>query len=58
MILAQENEMKNTALINAMDSINEKYGIYTISPAQLLEKTNMNDVIAPAWKPNGWRKSV
>ncbi len=54
----EENDNKNTALTSAIDAINHKYGAYTISPAQLLHKTTMNDVIAPAWKPHGWRRSV
>ncbi len=54
----QGDDTKNKALLKAMDKINQKYGDYTVSPAQLLNKTNMNDVIAPAWKPQGWRRSV
>jgi DNA polymerase-4 len=54
----ENSENKNTALMQAMDAINHKYGAYTISPAQLLHKTHINDVIAPAWKPQGVRRSV
>ncbi len=44
----QGDETKSNALLKAMDKINQKYGDYTVSPAQLLNKTTMNDVIAPS----------
>jgi DNA polymerase-4 len=56
--LFQDEEKNNTSLNHTIDAINQKYGAYTISPAQLLNRTKMHDVIAPAWKPQGWRRSV
>jgi DNA polymerase-4 len=41
-----------------IDQINSKFGSNTLIPAPLLNRTKMNDVIAPAWKPEGVRKSV
>lgn len=45
--------------LNAViDKINDKYGEFTIAPAQLLTKSKMPNVIAPSWKPNGHRRIV
>ncbi len=42
----------------AMDSINERYGELTLSPARLLNRSDMPNVIAPAWKPDGLRQTI
>lgn len=45
--------------INAvMDAINQRYGDFSLVPASLLKRSAMPDVIAPAWKPQGHRKTV
>ena len=42
-----------------MDRINNKFGENAITPARLKsEDHDSPDVIAPAWRPNGYRKSV
>ncbi len=41
-----------------MDAINQKFGEFTLTPASLLQRSSMPDVIAPAWKPHGHRKTV
>lgn len=41
-----------------MDAVNARYGEFTLTPARLLERSDMPDVIAPAWKPSGHRKTV
>jgi DNA polymerase IV len=41
-----------------MDAVNERYGAFTLTPARLLKRTTDADVIAPAWKPSGHRKTV
>lgn len=41
-----------------MDSINNQYGEFTLAPARLLNRSSMPNVIAPAWKPFGHRKTV
>ncbi len=41
-----------------MDVINERYGALTLSPARLLDRSTMPDVISPAWKPAGHRRTV
>ncbi|MCP4767716.1 MAG: DNA polymerase IV [Gammaproteobacteria bacterium] len=43
---------------SAMDQINSRYGDLTLSPARLLERSSIPDVISPAWKPLGHRKTV
>lgn len=43
---------------NMMDLINQRFGAYTLTPASLLARTQMHDVIAPAWRPLGARRSV
>ncbi len=42
----------------AMDGINRRYGTMTLAPARLLDRSTMPDVISPAWKPQGHRKTV
>ena len=41
-----------------MDCINNQYGEFTLAPARLLNRSTMPNVIAPAWKPFGHRKTV
>ena len=41
-----------------MDAINERYGEFTLAPAQLLQRSSMPNVIAPAWKPYGHRQFI
>ncbi len=45
-------------LNQVLDQINATYGQFTLAPARLLAKTKAPDVIAPAWKPEGHRRSV
>ncbi len=45
-------------LNEAMDSINERYGELSLSPARLLNRSDMPNVIAPAWKPDGLRQTI
>jgi DNA polymerase-4 len=42
----------------AMDGINQRYGSMTLASARLLGRSSMPDVISPAWKPEGHRKTV
>lgn len=47
------------ARLNAtMDSINNRYGEFTVAPARLLKRSDMPNVIAPSWKPNGHRQTI
>lgn len=47
-----------TQLNKAMDSINERYGELSLAPARLLNRSDMPNVIAPAWKPDGLRQTI
>ena len=42
----------------AADGVNDRYGALTLAPARLLGRSEMPDVIAPAWKPSGHRRTV
>ena len=53
---AKEDKEKVT---NAtMDQVNERYGEFALSPARLLNRSTMPNVIAPAWKPYGHRQTI
>ncbi len=41
-----------------MDEINQRYGEFTLTPARLLDRSKMPNVISPAWKPFGHRETV
>jgi DNA polymerase-4 len=49
---------KQDAVNGVMDRINQRYGAFALTPARLLERSSMPDVIAPAWKPHGHRQSI
>lgn len=41
-----------------MDAINQHYGEFTLAPARLLNRSDMPNVIAPAWRPDGHRQTI
>ncbi len=43
---------------HAVDSVNARFGKLTLAPARLLGRDDQPDVIAPAWKPDGLRRTV
>ncbi|MDE2234992.1 MAG: DNA polymerase IV [Gammaproteobacteria bacterium] len=45
-------------LNTVMDAVNARYGEFTLAPAPLLLRSNMPNVIAPAWKPYGHRQTI
>lgn len=51
-------DKKQQRLNQAMDMVNQLYGEFTLAPALLLKRTSMHNVIAPAWRPTGHRRSV
>jgi len=53
---AQRNEQQLRN--NVIDSINQRFGELTLAPARLLNKSDMPNVIAPAWKPYGHRQTI
>lgn len=56
--LFSKKDIKREQINLAMDKINERYGEFTLAPANLLHRSDMPNVIAPAWKPDGHRKTV
>jgi len=45
--------------VNAvMDAVNQRYGELVLAPARLLNRSSMPNVIAPAWKPFGHRRTI
>ncbi len=55
---ADEADRQRQRLYQAMDGINQRYGQFTLSPARLLNRSDMPNVIAPAWKPDGLRQTI
>lgn len=51
-------DKKREILYKALDDINDKYGEFTIAPAPMLHRSQMPNVIAPAWKPYGHRQTI
>lgn len=45
-------------LDQAVDAINRRYGEFTLAPLRLLDRSQMPNVIAPAWKPFGHRETI
>lgn len=56
-LFAQQDE-KRQALNRTMDAINERYGEFALAPARLVGRSDMPNVIAPAWKPSGHRQTI
>jgi DNA polymerase-4 len=49
---------RRMALNSVQDQINGRYGEFAIAPAALLKRSQMPNVIAPSWKPEGVRETV
>ncbi len=47
-----------TRRFGAIDRINRRYGEFTLAPATLLGRSTMPNVIAPAWRPDGYRQHI
>lgn len=58
MFSTQAEDKTRKQLNKTMDNINERYGEMTLSPARLLNRSDMPNVIAPAWKPDGLRQTI
>lgn len=56
--LFQRKHPRRERAHHTMDQINQRYGAMTLASARLLERSTMPDVISPAWKPEGHRKTV
>jgi Nucleotidyltransferase/DNA polymerase involved in DNA repair len=51
-------EDKERRIHAVMDAVNARYGEFALAPAQLLNRSTMPNVIAPAWKPYGHRQII
>ena len=49
---------RRDALNAVMDDVNQRYGEFTLAPANLLGRSAMPNVISPAWKPDGHRQTL
>ena len=56
--LFMESNKKQHGVDKVMDSVNDRYGEFALAPAQLLNRSKMPNVIAPAWKPYGHRQFI
>ena len=56
--LFMQKDPRITRLNEAKDRINERYGEFTLAPAMLLKRSDMPNVISPAWKPHGHRNTI
>lgn len=51
-----KEDQKKRDLIHAVDSINDRYGEFTVARGTLIEPTTSPDVISPAWRPGGVKR--
>jgi DNA polymerase-4 len=51
-----KKDQRKADLIKTIDSINNRYGEFTVSRAMLLEPNDGPGVISPAWRPSGVRR--
>lgn len=58
MFVDESHKQKREALNTAIDKINERYGEFTVAPTRVIGRSEMPNVIAPAWKPTGHRKTI
>jgi DNA polymerase-4 len=49
-------DQKKRDLIHALDSINDKYGEFTVARGALIKPNTGHGVISPAWRPSGVRR--
>jgi DNA polymerase IV len=54
-MLLFEKQRKEKALLQAMDTLNDKYGDFNLIWASYLKQTAPPRVISPAWRPSGIR---
>lgn len=56
--LFHQVDPRRERLNEVMDQINDRYGDLSLYPARLIDHQPMPNVIAPAWRPSGVRRSV
>jgi DNA polymerase-4 len=51
-----EDERRKAFMVHAMDSVNNRYGDFTVTFGSLLDSSDKGShVISPAWRPDGIR---
>jgi DNA polymerase-4 len=58
LFIESQTNNKRQQLNTAIDQINLRYGEFAVAPSRLIDRSVMPDVIAPAWKPFGHRKTI
>ncbi len=48
-----EEERKKEEIARAMDAVNDRYGMFTVTWGTLLQRSREPGVISPAWRPEG-----
>lgn len=56
--LFDETDPRRDACNAVMDTINRRFGAWSLTAASLLNRSSMPNVIAPSWRPDGIRQSV
>jgi DNA polymerase-4 len=51
-------DLRRQQLNEVLDKINLRYGEFAIAPLTMQNRSQMPNVIAPAWKPNGHRQTI
>lgn len=51
-------KQKRDSLNETLGDINQRYGEFTVAPMRVIGRSEMPNVIAPAWKPTGHRKTI
>jgi DNA polymerase-4 len=58
LFIDNDAKQKRDSLNKALDNINQRYGEFTVAPMRVVGRSEMPNVIAPAWKPTGHRKTI
>jgi DNA polymerase-4 len=56
-LFEKSDRREREALLEAMDTVNDKFGEYKITWASTVNQEKGHGVISPAWRPSGVRKS-
>jgi DNA polymerase-4 len=56
--LFNSDHNEHAEINKVMDDVNRRYGEFSLAPARLLKRSDMPNVIAPAWKPEGHRQTI
>ncbi len=58
-LFQQHNDSPNRTKLNqTVDAINQRFGEFAIAPSRLIHRSEMPNVITPAWRPEGHRNTL